>query len=496
MNTSPDEQTPQSSPSQSSTSQTVPKRFFSRKVIRIILLFCACLIALGVLAYIEEDVRGRIAWKHYKQEREAKGDSFELKSIVPAPVPDEENFAALPMFKELFQKSSTNPQLSIIKMPIGERLPGNWHIGKVEDLAEWRKIFENDNLIDALAQYSAILDEVTKASRRPHCVFPIRYEDNFNALLPHLQPLRNLTRVYRLRALAELEAGQNEAAAEDVLTSLRIIQHLKNEPLLITFLVRAAMLDETIQPIWEGISAHRWNNLQLVRFQEELKKIDQFYGFSLALRGERILSHHTIWMSEHRSRIDFLIDFFSPMCKDCNNFSLEPYIFYLFPKGWFCQNALTLDRFYIETFLPAVDWEHHCVSPSKIEAVHQALRVKMSPYNIFMRLMMPRSVSATEPAMSQTSADEAVLACTLERYRMAQGDYPPTLDALVPTFVTSLPPDRINCQPLKYRRTNDGKFVLYSVGWNEKDDGGVVATRKSGSQDYWNGDWVWAFPSK
>lgn len=307
MNTSPDEQTPQSNPSQSSTSQTVPKRFFSRKVIRIILLFCACLIALGVLAYIEEDVRGRIAWKHYKQEREAKGDSFELKSIVPAPVPDEENFAALPMFKELFQKSSTNPQLvSIFKMPIGERLPGNWHTGKVEDLAEWRKIFENDNLIDALAQYSTILDEVTKASRRPHCVFPIRYEDNYNARLPHLQPLRNLIRVYRLRALVELEAGQNEAAAEDVLTNLRMIQHLKNEPLLITFVVRAAMLDNTIQPIWEGISAHRWNNSQLAAFQEELKKIDQFDGFSLALRGERILSYHTIiWMIEHRGRIDF-----------------------------------------------------------------------------------------------------------------------------------------------------------------------------------------------
>jgi hypothetical protein len=150
-----------------------------------------------VLAYIEEDVRGRIAWKHYKQEREAKGDSFELKSIVPAPVPDEENFAALPMFKELFQKSPINLQLYSIILPRRPKLPGNWHIGKVEDLAEWRKSFKNDNLIDALAKYSAIMDEVTKASRRPHCVFPIRYDDNFNVPLPHLQPLRDLTSLYR-----------------------------------------------------------------------------------------------------------------------------------------------------------------------------------------------------------------------------------------------------------------------------------------------------------
>ncbi len=494
MNTSPDEQTPQSSPSQSSTSQTVPKRFFSWKAIRIILLFCACLVALGVLAYIEEDVRGRNAWKHYKQAREAKGDNFEWKSVIPPSVPDEENFAALPMFKELFPKPQKTPQLQSINLPERPKLPGNWHIGRVEDLAAWRKSFKNYNLIDALAKYNAILDEVTKASRKPHCVFPIRYEDNFRTLLPHLQPLRNLTMVYRLRALAELEAGQNEAAAEDVLTNLRMVQHLKNEPLVITFLVRAAMLDETIQPIWEGISAHRWNNSQLTTFQEELKKIDQFDGFAIALRGERLLAYLTIiWMIENRGRADF----FDQINGDGEPSCWGSYRFYLIPVGWFYQNLLTIDRFYTETFLPSVDWEHRCVSPKKMAAVEQVLRVKPSPFNIFMKLMMPAVISATEKAvMSQTSVDEAVLACALERYRLAQGDYPPTLDALVPTFITNLPPDRINCQPIKYRRTNDGKFTLYSVGWNEKDDGGVAEIREKGWQNYREGDWVWAFPSK
>jgi hypothetical protein len=37
-----------------------------------------------------------------------------------------------------------------------------------------------------------------------------------------------------------------------------------------------------------------------------------------------------------------------------------------------------------------------------------------------------------------------------------------------------MPHDLITGAPLIYRRTPDGQFILYSVGWNEKDGGGRV----------------------
>jgi hypothetical protein len=45
---------------------------------------------------------------------------------------------------------------------------------------------------------------------------------------------------------------------------------------------------------------------------------------------------------------------------------------------------------------------------------------------------------------------------------------------------------------------NTGQFVLYSVGWNEKDGGGVVVFEKgsSPSADINQGDWVWRYPRK
>jgi hypothetical protein len=95
-------------------------------------------------------------------------------------------------------------------------------------------------------------------------------------------------------------------------------------------------------------------------------------------------------------------------------------------------------------------------------------------------------------ATAQTSADQAALACALERYRLAKGQFPETLEALTPQFMSHQPNDVITGQPYKYRRTDDGQFILYSVGWNEKDDGGVPGKTLF---DQAQGDWVWSYPA-
>ena len=101
-------------------------------------------------------------------------------------------------------------------------------------------------------------------------------------------------------------------------------------------------------------------------------------------------------------------------------------------------------------------------------------------------------------AYAQTSVDLARVAVALERYRLAHGEFPESLDALAPQFMEKIPHDIIGGQPLHYRRTDDGQFVLYSVGWNETDDGGVVGFTKA-RRHRWTfdkGDWVWRYPQK
>ncbi len=99
-------------------------------------------------------------------------------------------------------------------------------------------------------------------------------------------------------------------------------------------------------------------------------------------------------------------------------------------------------------------------------------------------------------AFAQAIIDLARVACALERYRLAHGEYPQTLDALTPQFIAEVPHDIINGQPLHYRLRPDGQFILYSVGWNETDDGGQIVLTKKGMVDREQGDWVWQYPAK
>ena len=43
----------------------------------------------------------------------------------------------------------------------------------------------------------------------------------------------------------------------------------------------------------------------------------------------------------------------------------------------------------------------------------------------------------------------------------------------------------------------NGQFILYSVGWNEKDDGGAIVLPggKDHKRDLTEGDWVWKYPT-
>ena len=95
-------------------------------------------------------------------------------------------------------------------------------------------------------------------------------------------------------------------------------------------------------------------------------------------------------------------------------------------------------------------------------------------------------------ARFQTMNYLAITVCGLERYRLAHGRYPETLDALVPAFLPKPLPDPMSGQPFHYRPTDDGWFLLYSVGENGRDDGGTFRRLEDGPIL----DWPWPVPGR
>jgi hypothetical protein len=85
-------------------------------------------------------------------------------------------------------------------------------------------------------------------------------------------------------------------------------------------------------------------------------------------------------------------------------------------------------------------------------------------------------------------ASRTGMACRL--YKSRNGSYPENLEALVPAILKEVPIDPFTGKPLVYRREGTG-FIVYSLGSNQKDDGGrstYMITQLVMDKD---DDWTW-----
>jgi hypothetical protein len=141
-----------------------------------------------------------------------------------------------------------------------------------------------------------------------------------------------------------------------------------------------------------------------------------------------------------------------------------------------------------QQWIHALQLTNQVLDPGPIDTLGKELERKFgsfSPYSCFANVAIPNFQKATQVlAKNQTLADLALIACALERYLLATGRYPETLDALSPRFLERIPHDLILGKPLKYHAEN-GNYTLYSVGWNGVDDGGVAG------KSITDGDWAW-----
>lgn len=484
-------------------------------------LFCAvpCLLMLLLAVVWFEDWRGQRAWEKFRVEWEAKGEKFGWRSLVPPPVPDEENFAKTPLLAGLFNQK-WDPHTKQVKMDEvaheraesafpkwNVRNAGNWRLGEPTDLAVILKAHLDAEkitnapagppaplLLAALERYRPGFDELTAASKLPHARYDIRYEHGAATLLPHLAVLRSAARTFHYRAAAHLALGQTDAALADVKMQFYIARTLRSEPVLISQLVHIALLESALQDVWDGLVTRRWSDAHLQELQRELAHEDMLASFDFAIRGERDIFSNVFFdtiLAGDREQLRMVFN--ASGADDASAVGMR-----FIPKGWIYQNKLAVNRMFLEITLPMVDVKARRVFPAKVAASDARLKtMRTTPYNIFCKLLFPAVSRSTQRfATMQTSVDQALVACALERHRLSKGQLPETLDALVPSFIAQLPRDVVSGKPVQYRREAAGHFTIWSVGWDGKDDNGTVATKGSSSVDYDKGDWTWPAPAK
>lgn len=515
------------------------------KTFRRLLFGLACLVTLVALVYAVENWRGKRAWENYRREWEAKGQKFDRKDFIPPVVPDDQNFAMTPFFAPLFdfkpgtqQHSDTNwhQQIDYLQKKVGEvdskaseqARSSSW-VRSQSDLPAWfvaylhnRAKTNNDltltnatphelagKVLAALSSADSVLDEIRAASRRPHSRFNIRYENDDPAaiVLPHLSLLKHLTLILQLRTSAELTLGRADDAMNDINLMFHLTDASRTETTLIAQLVRFAQLQIILQPISQGLESHQWSDSQLQVFQQRLQSLDFCADARYAMNAERVFFGGGLmdYMRKlnSRERMRFF-DSMGDWSESSSPRSPWPSIYAgVIPTGWYYLEQLNYNQSFQAYLLPIVDVENRRISPGFNQKAKEKLEAPLSPssaylgHRVFSAMLLPSLPGiAKKAARAQTAADLAIIACALERFHLANKKYPPTLDTLVPQFLPKLPHDVITGQPHLYRLVGENPFVLYSVGWNEKDDGGTIGWDKDRKIDWDNGDWVWRSPSK
>ncbi|HOX57934.1 MAG TPA: hypothetical protein P5205_13215 [Candidatus Paceibacterota bacterium] len=353
----------------------------------------------------------------------------------------------------------------------------------------------------ALSRFETNRQLLIASAARPQARFWVNYEAGFGMLLPHLARLRGTVQYLSLHATAALKAGDRQTALEDLRLAFRLMAVIRAEPNLIAQLVRMAMLQFALQPVWEGLADRQWTAADLSAIENELASLDLLADYQFAMRGERACG---IWAADYIHRVgiqgldEMGISNYNTSGPSEWERSLGQAVFRLIPAGWFNQNKVSVCRQFETYLLPAVDRERRIVPPGPVQKAQAALEAQRPrPYDAVSRLFLPAVAGCAQRfARGQISSDLARVACALERSRLANGSFPEALDGLVPRLIETLPHDIINGGPLKYRRTDDGQFVLYSVGWNESDDGGVVEQTKNGNPVLDKNDWVWRYAGK
>jgi hypothetical protein len=477
-------------------------------------IFCVGIIGLIILVYSIEDLRGKAAWKNFKQEWEAKGEVFDYKQIVPKAVPSEKNFAHIPLLKPLHQhqwnedlseatpidQKSFDQSANLLKLDSNEDTKlGGWMLSQSVDLTPWQKMFRDQedwphpeeagepaaDILMALEKHKATMAELAQAAKdRPLCQFDIKYEAHFAALLPHVGPLRNFTKNFSLRALAHLGNDDPEAALADVRMGLFLTESMRQEPLLISQLVRIACLNIALQPVWEGLKEEKWNTEQLTNLEKQLATIELLKGYQMSILGERELANLAIDQMAINPKV------FNKLVEG------EAHKIGLAPAGWLRHNQKRLNEMHLKFSQRIVDPKARRIHPDIAVAFNKELNVrtkrKLPIHDMFSMLLLPAiDKVAIKTGAAQSAVDHARIGCLLELHKIKHKQYPAKLADLK----KPLRLDPYNGKPYIYKVDQEGRYQLYGIGWNQKDDGGGIV-KKGDRTDLEKGDLVWSYSTQ
>jgi hypothetical protein len=414
-------------------------------------------------------------------ELKAKGIPLTAQDLTP-PCPDEDNGARL---WRAYENTVTIPGRRT-RVP-GRLTPRDKEVRGIisrawTDFAAGKPLAPADRaaLRDVILQNEKPLELVAEMGDKPCFLYRDPSQSLVESLLPDAIQMIQTTKLLFFSSLFSAEDGDVSGAITKLVTGLKFTPLIAREGTLIAFLISLADTRILSQPLGEVCRGKALEDKDLVRLMSIQDPSPWRERLAAAFRGERVFfieaGHYA----------------FPGSFKDLG--SVYEGASWLRNLGlWTVRPLLKRD---MRRALPSFEFlETQAKVPyyqSRDVLRARDRQIEERPWYAFMSKMLLGNFEVAFMKEAQLEAimlaSRAGLACRL--YKSRNGTYPETLDALVPGILTEVPIDPFTGKPFVYRREGEG-FIVYSLGSNQKDDGGrstYMITQLVMDKD---DDWTW-----
>jgi hypothetical protein len=327
--------------------------------------------------------------------------------------------------------------------------------------ADLRKLLEQ-----FLQGNSKALESLHDAAAIAECRYSLDLSQGPAVLMTHLPNVRDGCRLLCLEAVLHAENRDPNKTAKAIEAVLHVAQSLEKEPVMISHLVRMAGANVAGVALERALNRVEFTDGQLAGLQKAFCGARASDGALRALAGTRCL---------------YLTAFERPQALDRRSFDHLPPMPLLE-----VYDALGLSAREGAIFLDYVD---ECIRIIQLPTVERSAAIGAAEARVrarrwlFLREIGYMSFLIRRETQELAWTELAVAAVAVERYRLARGSLPETLDQLAPAGLAGASRDPFDGAPLRYTRLDRG-FVVYSVGEDCKDDGGKDEAHKKQGETY------------
>ncbi len=325
-----------------------------------------------------------------------------------------------------------------------------------------------DNFVGQLNALQPAIEDARKLIQFPRGRFEITVAENPLATpLDHAQDARATSFLLYYDACRMAYDRNGDGAIRSLRAGLNVAAALRDEPTLISQLVRLAILRMCLRTTARVLAHSEPTAEALESMQAALLAWELEHPFRVGVRGERAMAHLLMdRVAAGRVGVARVADNDTPENQKPRQRFVEWFYRRYYSSGDHADVLSLMTEEYKATFEPTED------QSALLQAINQhALHIR-SYERLFVGLLVPgkeRVFHSDLDCRAETRCTAAILAA--ERFRRETGHLPDSVKDLVPKYLPAEPTDPYTGTPLISRRESD-HFIVYSVGRDLEDNGG------------------------